>query len=190
MFSFQVIIPLIGIMLITIFIMASTIGLDVLVHHLALQNNVMDFNAGVVTSKEDKQRREKIPKRATIINSCLFVPWIVYAAAIGNAFELELETKVLLIALPNAMVNGLRNPLIARLAFHVNDQIKRQTVEDRRNDEIKAALAKREERRKQHEQPNQIEEPEPPRPKSIVTLSGLVDKNTLVARSSLPSIHI
>ena len=182
-------------MLLTIFIMASTIGLDVLVHQLALQNNVMDFNAGIVISKEDKQRREKIPKRATIINSCLFVPWIVYAAAIGNAFELDIETKVLLIALPNAVVNALRNPLIARLAFHVNGQIKRQTVEDRRNDEIKAALAKREERRKQIEQLNQIEDQsdqksEPPRPKYIVTVSGLVDKNTLVARSSLPSIHI
>ena len=100
--------------------MASTIGLDILNHQAALQNNFMDStNAGVSMTAEDIKRREKIPKRATLINTCLFIPWFVYSAVLGNSFGFDLETKVLLLALPNAVVTALRNPLIAKLAFHV-----------------------------------------------------------------------
>ena len=87
----------------------------------------MDANAGVIITAEDIQRREKIPKRATLINTCLFIPWFVYSAVLGNSFGFDLETRVLLLAWPNVVVNALRNPLIARLAFHVNRQIMRQT---------------------------------------------------------------
>ena len=96
-------------------------------------------------------KREKIPKRATMINSCFFVLF-AFTSAIFFFTEFDLDTKTLIIALSNAIANALRNPVIARLAFHVNNQIMRQTVEDRRNDEIKAALEKREERRNQREQ--------------------------------------
>ena len=101
--------------------MGSTIGFDILTYQAALQNNFLDANAGVVITAEDKQRREKIPKRATLINTCLFVPWFVFMAVLGNSFGFDLETKVLILALPNALIIAfLRNPLIARLAFHVN----------------------------------------------------------------------
>ena len=96
--------------------MASTIGLDILNHQAALQNNFMDStNAGVSMTAEDIKRREKIPKRATLINTCLFVPWVVYTAVLGNAFGFDLETTILILALSNAVVIALRNPLIARL---------------------------------------------------------------------------
>ena len=76
------------------------------------------------------------------------MPWFVYGAVLlSNSFALDLETKVLALTLHNTIVNALRNPLIARLAFHVNKQILRQTVEDRRKHEIEEALQKRQERR-------------------------------------------
>ena len=128
--------------------MGSTIGFDILTYRAALQNNFMDASAGVIITAEDKQKREKIPKRATLINTCLFLPWSVLTAVISNSFGLDLETKVLLVTIPNAVVNALRNPLIGRLAFHVNRQIIRQTVEDRRKYEIEEALEKRRERQR------------------------------------------
>ena len=84
--------------------MGSTIGFDILTYQAALQNNFLDANAGVVITAEDKQRREKIPKRATLINTCLFVPWFVFMAVLGNSFGFDLETKVLILALPNALI--------------------------------------------------------------------------------------
>ena len=157
--------------------MGATIGLDTWIHHLATQNNFLDGNAGVVVSEEDRQRREKIPKRATIINTCLFVPWLVYTAIIGNGLNLDLQTKTLLVTVLNAIVNSLRNPLIGRLAFHVNEQIIRQTVEDRRNLEIEAALKKREERRRQKEdQQGQENDQEEPTREHIITVSQMVEK--------------
>ena len=173
--------------------MMSTIGLDLLNHHLALQNNFLDDTSGVAISKEDKEKREKIPKRATIINTCLFVPWIAYTAVVGNTVDLDLETKTLLVTLPNAIVNGLRNPLIGRLAVHVNTQIMRQTVEDRRNAEIAAAMKKREDRRRQKELENDtnIDDPPPPRarpnPQKIPTVSEV---HPLPRQWSLTSIHV
>ena len=119
----------------------------------------MDANAGVIITAEDIQRREKIPKRATLINTCLFIPWFAYSAVLGNSFGFDLETKVLLLAIGNAVVIALRNPLIARLAFHVNRQIIRQTVEDRRMCEIEEALQKRREQQmKKEEQSNNADQ--------------------------------
>ena len=131
---------------------------------------------------EDKVKREKIPKRATMINSCFFVLF-AFTSAIFFFTEFDLDTKTLIIALSNAIANALRNPVIARLAFHVNNQIMRQTVEDRRNDEIKAALEKREERRNQREQ--QSGNPDSGR---ILTVSELVENRT--RGHTLPTIEV
>ena len=169
-------------------IMMSTVALDIWNHRLALQNNFLDANAGVVISKEDKEKREKIPKRATIINSCFFILFTFISVVFFFA-KVDDETKTLLVTLPIAISNILRNPLIARLAFHVNNQIMRQTVEDRRNDEIKAALQKREERRKKREE-QENEHANPNAAERIPTVSELVEKNHLRRESSMPRIDV
>ena len=164
--------------------MGSTIGFDILTYQAALQNNFLDANAGVVITAEDKQRREKIPKRATLINTCLFVPWFVFMAVLGNSFGFDLEIKVLILALPNALIIALRNPLIARLAFHVNRQIMRQTVEDRRKYVIEEALEKRREQQmKKDEESNNPTQ-------GIITPNQFVKINHLPRQCSLPNIQV
>ena len=126
---------------------------------MAVQNIVEDSNAGVIITEEDRKRRERIPKRATLINTCLFVPWIAYIAFL-NVPDLHLETRTLLVTLPNALVNALRNPIIASLAFKVNEQIRQETVEDRRQLEIEKALKKRAERKRKIPNPSVEEGPQ------------------------------
>ena len=149
--------------------MTSTIVLDILNHQAAIQNNFTVANAGVIITVDDKLRREKIPKRATIINTFLFVPWFVYMAVFGNSFGLGTETRMFFVALPNAIVNAIRNPLISRLAFHVNRQIIRQTVEDQRKYEIEEALQKRQEQRLKNEKQSSNSE------QDIFTISQFID---------------
>ena len=60
---------------------------------------------------------------------------------------MALETKVILITIPNLLVDALRNPIIVRFAFRVNQAIQRETVEDRRQSVIEFAMKKREQRR-------------------------------------------
>ena len=60
---------------------------------------------------------------------------------------MPVETKVIIITIPNLLVNALRNPIIARFAFRVNRSIQKETVESRRQSVILAARKKREERR-------------------------------------------
>ena len=164
--------------------MGSTIGFDILTYRAALQNNFMDASAGVIITAEDKQKREKIPKRATLINTCLFLPWSVLTAVISNSFGLDLETKVLLVTIPNAVVNALRNPLIGRLAFHVNRKIMRQTVEDRRKYEVEEALQKRREQQlKKEEQSNNPT-------KGIMTVNQNEKAIHLPRQHSMPNIQV
>ena len=167
----------------------STIALDILNHRLALRNNFLDSNAGVVISQEDKEKREKIPKRATIINSCFFALFI-FSSIAASLTKFDRESKTLFTAIPNAIANALRNPILGRFAFHVNNQIMRQTVEDRRNVEIKAALQKREERRKQKEQQENEHEVANPNRGHIVTVSAIVERQTSPKISSMPSINV
>ena len=72
---------------------------------------------------------------------------MTFLAIIGRAIELPVETKVIIITIPNLLVNALRNPIIARFAFRVNRSIQKETVEDRRQAVILAARKKREQRR-------------------------------------------
>ena len=60
---------------------------------------------------------------------------------------MPVETKVIIITIPNLLVNALRNPIIARFAFRVNRSIQKETVEDRRQSVILAARKEREQRR-------------------------------------------
>ena len=66
----------------------------------------------------------------------------------------------------------------------------RQTVEDRRNNEIQEALQKREERRKQKEQQENEHEVANPNRGHIVTVSAIVERQTSPKISSMPSIDV
>ena len=72
---------------------------------------------------------------------------LIFLAIIGRLIDLPLETKVIIITIPNLLVDALRNPIIARFAFRVNKIIQKETVEDRRQAVILAARKRREQRR-------------------------------------------
>ena len=99
----------------SILIFTTTVILDVFNHKMAAKNNWLDSDLGVILTEERKQR-EKIPKRATMINTCLLVSAIVYGGIITNRSEMTLETRVLLVTFSNALVTALRNPIIAQCA--------------------------------------------------------------------------
>ena len=134
--------------------LGSTITLDILNHMMAKKSKNDDSNIGVVISNEERKRREKIPKRATMINSGLVIFAIASSAIPLKSFDLDLETRALLFVVMVALLNTLRNPIIARLAFQVNKQIQRETVEDKRQKEIKDALEKRAERQRTKDEQN------------------------------------
>ena len=71
----------------------------------------------------------------------------IFSAIIGKGFDITLEAKVICMTIPNLLVDALRNPIIARFAFRVNQAIQKETVEDRRQAEIKYALKKRDQRK-------------------------------------------
>ena len=104
----------------------------------------------VSMDEKERRNREKIPKRATIINSILIIPWVVYVIfhMIFNhmLYDLSLETKSILLDLPNLLINSIRNPIIAHFAFRVNAEIRKETVKSRRLSEIEEALKNRQKR--------------------------------------------
>ena len=85
------------------------------------------------------------------------------------------------ITIPNLFVDAIRNPIIARFAFRVNEAIQRNTVEDRRQWEIKAALKERQQRQKMREEGNLNER----RVAEIPTISGRVDRS-----KSMPVVEV
>ena len=91
-----------------------------------------------------------------------------------------METKVIWITIPNLLVDAIRNPVIARFAFRVNEAIQRNTVEDRRQTEIKAALKERQQRQKMREEGNLNER----RVAEIPTISGRVNES-----QSMPDVE-
>ena len=123
----------------------ATVALDIFNHIKIIKT--MDGNQVLKTSEQERQRREKIPKRATMISSCMFIPFIVYTLVILHGFNLSLEVKALLVTLGNSLVAATRNPVIARFAFQVNQQIQKESVEKRRQAEIQEALERKQEQR-------------------------------------------
>ena len=81
-------------------------------------------NSMVSKDEQEQRNREKIPKRAMIINSIFLIPWILYAIfhMIQNhiLYDLSTETKSIVLDLANLIVNSVRNPIIAHFAFKVN----------------------------------------------------------------------
>lgn len=74
----------------------------------------------------------------------------IFSAIIGKGFDITLEAKVICMTIPNLLVDALRNPIIARFAFRVNQAIQKETVEDRRQAVIRNALEKKDQRKKNH----------------------------------------
>ena len=119
--------------------MIATVSLDIFNHMTVIQNENQMMNA----TDEERRKREKIPKRATIISSCMFVPFTATSLIFVFGFDLSLEVKTATVAMGNALVAAMRNPVIARFAFQVNQQIQKESVDKRRQQEIQEALERR-----------------------------------------------
>ena len=132
----------------TLLFLSLTIILDIKIH--CYIRNMLTTTSMVSKDEKERRNREKIPKRATIINSFFLIPWVLYAIfhMIQNhmLYDLSTETKSIVLDLPNLIVNSVRNPIIAHFAFKVNAEIQKETVKSRRLSEIEEALKNREKR--------------------------------------------
>ena len=126
--------------------LVATVALDIFNHITVVKT--MDDNQVLKKSEQERKRREKIPKRATIISSSMFIPFTAYSLVILKGFGFSLELKALLVTFGNTLVIAARNPVIARFAFQVNKQIRKESVEERRQIEIQEALERKQERDK------------------------------------------
>ena len=142
-------IVIVGLIIPICMLIGLTITLD-FANKTIIEHMVVEVSPSMRQAMEEKKGHDEIARRAIYINICLFIPWVFYSAIVGNSFDFSLETKAILLAIPNLFVDAIRNPIIARFAFRVNETIKRNTVEDRRQDEIKAALQERQEIREEN----------------------------------------
>ena len=86
------------------------------------------------------------------------------------SLNMDMEMKVILVTVPCNISIAIRNPIITRFAFRVNQTIQRNTVEDRRQAEINEALRKREVRQRWNQMRNSYTNMNP----SIPTVSRRV----------------
>ena len=142
-------IVIVGLILPICMVIGLTITLD-FANKTIIEHMIVEVSLSMRQAMEEKRGHNEIARRAIYINICLFIPWVFYSAIVGNSFDFSLETKTILLTIPNLFVDAIRNPIIARFAFRVNETIKRNTVEDRRHDEIKSALQKRQEIREEN----------------------------------------
>ena len=101
----------------------------------------------VVVPAEEQKKRQRIPKRVTLINTCIFFVWLVITGIVISGFGQDLVGALFWVDLINLILNGIRNPIIAAFAFNANNQIRRETIDDRRKSEIAFALRKKAERK-------------------------------------------
>ena len=122
--------------------LVATIVLDIFNYKMA--THVAPVPSGmVIVSSEEQKKRQRIPARVTLINTCIFFIWLVVTKICLSGFGQDLIGALFWIDLIFLILNGIRNPIIVAFAFNANDQIKRETVEDRRQMEIKLALHKK-----------------------------------------------
>ena len=164
-------IVIVGLILPICMVIGLTITLD-FANKTTIEHMIVEVSLSMRQAMEEKRGHNEIARRAIYINICLFIPWVFYSAIVGNSFDFSSETKTILITISNLFVDAIRNPIIARFAFRVNETIKRNTVEDRRQDEIKAALQKRQEIREENAR------------REVPTVSRLVNS------SAMPDIEI
>ena len=123
----------------------ATVILDIFNYQMAAQVAPTDSTM-VVVSTEEQKKRQRIPKRVTLINTCIFLVWVVITGIILSGFGQDLLGALFWIDLINLILNSIRNPIIAAFAFNANSQIKLETVENRRQAEIELALRKKADR--------------------------------------------
>ena len=111
--------------------------------------------------EEERRRREEIPRRATVISTFTgVIPYILCGAIMQDLILPGLETRCLVMTITFSLVIALRNQIIAKYVCKINRQIQRQTVEDRRQQEIDAAIERRDKRKiVSQDQTNEEEDP-------------------------------
>ena len=82
----------------------------------------------VIVSAEEQIKRQRIPKRVTLINTCIFFVCLVITGIVVSGFGQDLVGALFLLDLINLILNGIRNPIIAAFAFNANNQIRRETI--------------------------------------------------------------
>ena len=97
----------------------------------------------VVVSTEEQKKRQRIPKRVTLINTCIFLVWLAITGIVISGFGQDLVGALLWVDLINLILNGIRNPIIAAFAFNANNQIRRETIDDRRKSEMLSPYARK-----------------------------------------------
>ena len=119
--------------------------------HRAVEDIVIAENQ----SEKERRKLDKIPRRAIMINSVLTI--VMFSFQLGQFIE-EPEDKMMVRRLFGFVICAFRNLIIAKLAFQVNQQIKKETVNDRRLLEIQEAIQRREERRARLREAEEIQE--------------------------------
>ena len=124
----------------------ATIILDIMNHKMAKKS--IGSPSGITSRsraiEEERKKREKVARQATAINTVtVLVPWIVFTFIAGNF--VDLMSKCMVLAFMFSLINALRN--ITKFACRVNQQVRQETVEDRRQREIQDAQQRRDERR-------------------------------------------
>ena len=113
-----------------------------------IKNEVKKSAASLLNKTEEERRRlEKIPKRAAFINASVMFIWVSFHF-VDRVILHKDEDKLAYHRLLGFSLNAFRNLISARFAFQINEEIKRDNVEDRRKWEIEHAMKERDERRR------------------------------------------
>ena len=96
--------------------------------------------------QEGQRKLERVPKRAALVNLISLSFWIANGF-VRFSIRRE-EDKIAFWKILGLSLNSSRNFITSRFAFRINEQIQRETVEERRNREIEHAMKERDERRR------------------------------------------
>ena len=94
----------------------------------------------------ERKKLEKIPRQAALINFVFALFWI--SLSFIRVF-LNAEDRIVFSKFVFYGVSASRNYLVSRFAFRINEQIKKDDVNARRQAEIELAMKARDDRRKQ-----------------------------------------
>ena len=119
--------------------MIAAVSLD-FANRKMVHRAVEDSNLSENKSERERRKLDRIPRRAIMINSGLTI--LMFSFQLGQ-FIAEPEDKIVFHRISGFVIFAFRNLIIARLAFQVNQQIKKETVKERRRLEIQLAKQRR-----------------------------------------------